>query len=220
MSIRLPRHAVRRDATAGATRPTSSASIPAARPSTARPTSATSARSCSPTCSSATCAGAGTPSSWVMNITDIDDKIIKGAAAAGTTIGELADRYLERFLADADDAAHDPTGRPAAGDRAHRSHRRPDRDPGRGRARLPHRRRLDLLPHRVVAGVWPPGEARPRAAPGRRARRGRRVRQGRRARLRTLEGHQAGRTVVVDGDRRGTTRLAHRVLGDEHGPPR
>jgi cysteinyl-tRNA synthetase len=39
---------------------------------------------------------------WVMNITDIDDKIIKGAAAAGVSIGDLADRYLERFLADAD----------------------------------------------------------------------------------------------------------------------
>ena len=38
---------------------------------------------------------------WVMNITDIDDKIIRGAAAAGESIGELADRYLERFLADA-----------------------------------------------------------------------------------------------------------------------
>jgi cysteinyl-tRNA synthetase len=39
---------------------------------------------------------------WVMNITDIDDKIIKGAAAAGVSIGELAGRWLERFLADAD----------------------------------------------------------------------------------------------------------------------
>jgi cysteinyl-tRNA synthetase len=39
---------------------------------------------------------------WVMNITDIDDKIIKGAAAAGISIGDLADRWLERFLADAD----------------------------------------------------------------------------------------------------------------------
>jgi cysteinyl-tRNA synthetase len=39
---------------------------------------------------------------WVMNITDIDDKIIKGAAAAGTTIGELADRWLAVFLADAE----------------------------------------------------------------------------------------------------------------------
>jgi len=39
---------------------------------------------------------------WVMNITDIDDKIIKGAAAAEVSIGELADRWLERFLVDAE----------------------------------------------------------------------------------------------------------------------
>jgi cysteinyl-tRNA synthetase len=38
---------------------------------------------------------------WVMNVTDIDDKIIRGAAEAGVSIGELADRWLERFLADA-----------------------------------------------------------------------------------------------------------------------
>src|SRR6185369_8527115 len=38
---------------------------------------------------------------WVMNITDVDDKIIRGAAAAGVGIGELADRWRERFLADA-----------------------------------------------------------------------------------------------------------------------
>ena len=39
---------------------------------------------------------------WVMNITDVDDKIIRGASEAGTSIGELADRWLERFLADAE----------------------------------------------------------------------------------------------------------------------
>jgi cysteinyl-tRNA synthetase len=39
---------------------------------------------------------------WVMNVTDIDDKIIKGAAAAGTGIEALADRWLAQFLADAD----------------------------------------------------------------------------------------------------------------------
>ncbi|HEY7132348.1 MAG TPA: cysteine--tRNA ligase [Candidatus Limnocylindrales bacterium] len=39
---------------------------------------------------------------WVMNITDVDDKIIKGAAAGGTSIGELADRWLAVFLADAE----------------------------------------------------------------------------------------------------------------------
>jgi cysteinyl-tRNA synthetase len=38
---------------------------------------------------------------WVMNITDIDDKIIRGAVAAGIGIDELADRWLDRFLADA-----------------------------------------------------------------------------------------------------------------------
>jgi cysteinyl-tRNA synthetase len=38
---------------------------------------------------------------WVMNITDIDDKIIRGAAAAGMGIDALADRWLEQFLADA-----------------------------------------------------------------------------------------------------------------------
>jgi cysteinyl-tRNA synthetase len=43
----------------------------------------------------------GYPVTWVMNITDIDDKIIRGAAAAGGSIGDLADRYLERFLDDA-----------------------------------------------------------------------------------------------------------------------
>jgi len=39
---------------------------------------------------------------WVMNLTDIDDKIIRGAAAEGISTTELADRYAGRFLADAD----------------------------------------------------------------------------------------------------------------------
>src|SRR3954453_23642677 len=43
----------------------------------------------------------GLPVTWVMNVTDIDDKIIKGAAVAGTSIGELSDRWLAVFLDDA-----------------------------------------------------------------------------------------------------------------------
>jgi cysteinyl-tRNA synthetase len=39
---------------------------------------------------------------WVMNITDIDDKIIRGAAATGESIEALAERYLAAFLADAE----------------------------------------------------------------------------------------------------------------------
>ncbi len=42
----------------------------------------------------------GLPVTWVMNVTDIDDKIIRGAAAAGLGIDALADRYLAAFVAD------------------------------------------------------------------------------------------------------------------------
>jgi cysteinyl-tRNA synthetase len=38
---------------------------------------------------------------WVMNITDVDDKIIRGANAEGISIGELSERWLARFRADA-----------------------------------------------------------------------------------------------------------------------
>ena len=37
-----------------------------------------------------------------MNVTDIDDKIIRGATAAGMTIGDLSERWLAVFLEDAD----------------------------------------------------------------------------------------------------------------------
>ena len=86
--------------------------------------------------------------------------------------------------------------------------------------RLPDRRRLDLLPDRLVADLRPAGAARSRATSGRRTGGGGRVRQGRCPRLRAVEGRQAGRAVVDDGHRRGSARLAHRMLGDEHGPPR
>jgi cysteinyl-tRNA synthetase len=39
---------------------------------------------------------------WVMNLTDIDDKIIRGAAAEGITTTALTERWTERFLADAE----------------------------------------------------------------------------------------------------------------------
>ncbi|MBI3746372.1 MAG: cysteine--tRNA ligase [Chloroflexi bacterium] len=38
---------------------------------------------------------------WVMNVTDIDDKIIKRAQEADETIEALGNRWIERFLADA-----------------------------------------------------------------------------------------------------------------------
>ncbi len=38
---------------------------------------------------------------WVMNLTDVDDKIIRGAAQEGIGIDALAARHIEGFLADA-----------------------------------------------------------------------------------------------------------------------
>ncbi len=38
---------------------------------------------------------------WVMNLTDVDDKIIRGAAAEAIGIDALADRWIARFLDDA-----------------------------------------------------------------------------------------------------------------------
>ncbi len=38
----------------------------------------------------------------VMNLTDIDDKTIKGAAAEGVTLREFTDRYVAAFFADID----------------------------------------------------------------------------------------------------------------------
>jgi cysteinyl-tRNA synthetase len=43
----------------------------------------------------------GYPVTWVMNITDVDDKIIRGAAATGETIEAVGERYLATFLTDA-----------------------------------------------------------------------------------------------------------------------
>jgi cysteinyl-tRNA synthetase len=37
---------------------------------------------------------------WVMNVTDIDDRIIKGANREGISIGELSEKYRQIFVAD------------------------------------------------------------------------------------------------------------------------
>ena len=37
---------------------------------------------------------------WAMNLTDVDDKIIKAARAEGVSIGEISDRYAKLFLSD------------------------------------------------------------------------------------------------------------------------
>ena len=103
---------------------------------------------------------------WVMNITDIDDKIIRGAAAQGISIGELAGRWTDRFLADAAALRMTPPDvLPRATDHI------PEmtgliEHADRERPRLPDRRRLDLLPDRLLAGLRPAGPPRSRTSSG------------------------------------------------------
>ena len=85
-----------------------------------------------------------------MNITDVDDKIIRDAAAAGIAIGELTERHTAHVPRGPGPAAHHDARHHAPGDRAHRRHGGPDRDAPRAGPCLPHRRRLDLLPHRLA----------------------------------------------------------------------
>ena len=47
----------------------------------------------------------------VMNITDIDDKMIRRAAEQGVNVGDLAAQYTERFEADAAAQVQVKTGR-------------------------------------------------------------------------------------------------------------
>ena len=157
---------------------------------------------------------------WVMNITDVDDKIIRGAAAAGIGIDELADTWLERFLADADalrmtrpDVLPRATGHiddmvrliEALLERGH-AYRTDDGSiffrisswPAYGQlAHLdPEQMRVG---ERVEADEYGKDDVRDFAA---------------------LEGPEAGRAFVGHRDRAGPAGLAYRVLGDVDAPPR
>ena len=159
---------------------------------------------------------AGYRVTWVMNITDVDDKIIRDAAAAGISIEELTEGHTRTFLEDlAALGIPEPDVMPRATAHIGDMVRLTETLIERGNAY-----RTDdgsvFFKIGVVAVVRPTRAHRPRSTAARRARRRRRVRQGRHPRFRALEGRQARRTQLVDARRRGTAGLAHRVLGDEH----
>ena len=78
--------------------PRRSACTSAARRSTSRATSATWSARSSSTRSSATSSTSATERLWVVNITDVDDKLIVQAREAGTTVDELAERVTRDYL--------------------------------------------------------------------------------------------------------------------------
>ena len=90
----------------------------------------------------------------VMNITDVDDKIIRNAARDGVTRAGVHEEISTGVSGGCRRAEYRASRN--AGER-HRPHQRDGATSSRGWCekgyRLPHRRRLVLLPHRQVSGV-------------------------------------------------------------------
>ena len=132
--------------------------------------------------------------SYVRNYTDVDDKIINAAREAGEDPTALAERYIRAFEEDAaglglispDVAPRVTEVIPEILTLIQELHR-PRRGVRRGRGRL--------LPGLALAGVRAALPAQPRRAARRRAGHARRA-EARAARLRPLEGREAGRAGV------------------------
>ena len=156
----------------------------------------------------------------VMNITDVDDKIIRNAAARRRQrpgVHQEVQAGVSRRCRRAEHPASRIPGerhRPHSGDGA--LHRRTC---GKGIC-LPHGRRLLLLPNREVSRVRQALEEGLRRHERRRARGRGRIRQGQRPRLRAVEGAEAGRGAMGDRDRSRPSGLAHRVLANVDEVPR
>ncbi len=88
----------------------------------------------------------------VMNLTDVDDRIIQKSAAAGVSIREYTDKYIQAFLDDRRALNLELPEHHRARHRSYRRHGEADPAPHRKRIYL-HERRLDVLPHREISGV-------------------------------------------------------------------
>ena len=93
----------------------------------------------------------GTQVQHVMNITDVDDKIIRNAAEAGIPIGEYTQRYVEAFFEDLESLRVEQPGADCARHRAHSADGRAGRETGGGRSGVQDRGRLVVFPAGCVS---------------------------------------------------------------------
>ena len=86
----------------------------------------------------------------VMNLTDIDDKTIRGAVAEGLPLREFTERHIATFFEDLETLDVVPAGALSA---CHRPHPRDGRarEEARGARAHVRERRLGLVPHRDVS---------------------------------------------------------------------
>ena len=89
----------------------------------------------------------------VMNITDVDDKIIRNALAQKKSLSEYTDRLHRSLSAGLRDATPAAAGTPGARDGTHRRHGFGDQEAG-GKGLHLRERRVHLLPHREVPRLW------------------------------------------------------------------
>jgi cysteinyl-tRNA synthetase len=154
---------------------------------------------------------------YVRNITDIDDKIIRRALENGETIRQLTDRMIGAMHRDADAlGVQRPTHEPRATDYVPQMLDIDRPLAGQGPGLSGRQRRRELRRAQVSRLRQAVGQVAGRAA-GRRARGGGR-RQARSAGLRAVEVRQAQRArrrQVGQPLRPGPAGLAHRVLGHE-----
>ena len=156
----------------------------------------------------------------VMNFTDVDDKTIKASDEAGVSLREYTDRYIAAFREDAAALGLEPVEENPARDRRSRTcapwstwcsaldargHTyRSDGSIYFRIATLPDYGKLARLDHDgMQAGARVDADTYAQAG---------------RARLRAVEGHQAGRADVGLRLRTGPAGLAHRVLGHGAAP--
>ncbi len=149
----------------------------------------------------------------VMNITDVDDKIIRNAAAEDKTLAEYTAKYTEAFL---EDTAALRLQRPERMVKA--TEHIPEMvhaiEKLAERGFTYRKRRIHLLSHREVSRLRQALAQRFQRHPRRRARGRGRIRQSQRARFRSMESAQGRRSLLGERDRSGAARLAHRVLRD------
>ena len=88
----------------------------------------------------------------VMNLTDVDDKTIRGCRSAGVALARVHRAVQEGVFRRPEGVAHQARRSVPRGDRAavHRAHDRDDRHARGARLRLPGRGRQRLLPHQAV----------------------------------------------------------------------
>ena len=149
---------------------------------------------------------------YVMNITDVDDKIIRNAARDGVSVQQFTAKYEKAFVEDSAMINIEPPKLVRATEHIPQMAEFVAELVEKG---LAYRTEDGSYYFRIAKfpAVRQAFQERFRGHAGRRARRRRRIRKRQRPRLRPVESAQARRGFVGDGDRTGSSGLAPRVLG-------